>query len=261
MQWLKHDTNANQDAKLKRVRMRYGMEGYGLYWYCLELIAAGVDQNKLTFELEHDAEIIGYDTGMHPSKVSEMMAYMVDVGLFECANNTITCLKLLKRLDQSMTSNKKMRELIVKAKENHDAVMIRHDSVMMKSDFVMQEETRREEIKDILSSSDDRQSKIIDEYNRIVDELKPNWQRCTAVTQKRKAAIKSALKVVDQRAKDLGDTPTEYLVRLLEAMATDLEFFSGHPNQRNQVGFNCSFDTNFRQERIAQAIDKFSGEK
>jgi uncharacterized protein YdaU (DUF1376 family) len=119
----------------------------------------------------------------------------------------------------------------------------------------------QEPIKDILSSSDDRPSKIIDEYNRIVDELKPNWQRCTAVTQKRKAAIKSALKVVDQRAKDLGDTPTEYLVRLLEAMATDLEFFSGHPNQRSQAGFNCNFDTNFRQERIAQAIDKFSGEK
>jgi len=175
MQWLKHDTNANQDAKLKRVRMRYGMEGYGLYWYCLELIAAGVDQNKLTFELEHDAEIIGYDTGMHPSKVSEMMAYMVDVGLFECANNTITCLKLLKRLDQSMTSNKKMRELIVKAKESHDAVMIRHDSVMMKSDFVMQEETRREEIKDNTQSTKVDQSAKSLATKELLDQITQYW--------------------------------------------------------------------------------------
>ena len=28
MQWVKHDTNASQDAKLKRVRMKYGLEGY-----------------------------------------------------------------------------------------------------------------------------------------------------------------------------------------------------------------------------------------
>ncbi|MEH6451299.1 MAG: Lin1244/Lin1753 domain-containing protein, partial [Oleispira sp.] len=44
MKWIKHDTNANQDAKLKRMRMKYGLEGYGLYWYCLELIAADVDR-------------------------------------------------------------------------------------------------------------------------------------------------------------------------------------------------------------------------
>ena len=39
MKWIKHDTNANQDAKLKKLRMKYGLEGYGMYWYCLELIA------------------------------------------------------------------------------------------------------------------------------------------------------------------------------------------------------------------------------
>ena len=37
MKWFKHDSNANTDAKLKRVRMKYGMQGYGLYWYCLEI--------------------------------------------------------------------------------------------------------------------------------------------------------------------------------------------------------------------------------
>ena len=33
MKWFKHDANASIDAKLKRLRLKYGMEGYGVYWY------------------------------------------------------------------------------------------------------------------------------------------------------------------------------------------------------------------------------------
>jgi hypothetical protein len=60
MRWFKHDADANADAKLKKVRIKYGMQGYGLYWYCLELIAGNVDVDNITFELEHDAEIIAH---------------------------------------------------------------------------------------------------------------------------------------------------------------------------------------------------------
>lgn len=123
MKWIKHDTNANQDAKLKRLRMKYGLEGYGLYWYCLELIAADVDQHKLTFELEHDAEIISFDTGIHYERVNEMMAYMVNLKLFESNNGILTCLKLANRLDKSMTSNPMMRKMLEDIRNNHDGVM------------------------------------------------------------------------------------------------------------------------------------------
>lgn len=101
MKWYKHDANANSDAKMKRLRLRYGMEGYGLYWYCLELIAANVDDNNLTFELEHDSELISADTGIHRERVEEMMVFMVEQGLFEQApNGVITCLKMAKRTDE-----------------------------------------------------------------------------------------------------------------------------------------------------------------
>ena len=129
MQWIKHDTDANQDAKLQNVLLDYGLEGYGLYWYCIELIAGKVDKNNITFELEHDARIIARNTGSSAQKVEEMMKYFVNIGLFECSNNTITCLKLAKRLDQSMTSNPQMRE-IIKNFKSHDAIMISSDDVM-----------------------------------------------------------------------------------------------------------------------------------
>ena len=125
IQWFKHDTNASQDAKLQNVLLDYGLEGYGLYWYCIEMIAGKVDVNDLTFSLEHDARIIARNVGSTAQKVEEMMKYFVSIGLFECSNNTITCLKLAKRLDQSMTSNPKMRKLIseIKCLDNHDAIM------------------------------------------------------------------------------------------------------------------------------------------
>lgn len=138
MKWIKHDTNANQDAKLKRMRMKYGLEGYGLYWYCLEIIAADVDQNKLTFELEHDAEIIAFDTGIHYERVNEMMAYMVNLKLFESNHGVMTCLKLANRLDKSMTSNPMMRKMLGDIKVNHDAVMTQ-------SAEPMQDKTRLDE--------------------------------------------------------------------------------------------------------------------
>ena len=134
MKWFKHDSDAHRDAKLKRIQMKYGMEGYGLYWHCIELIAGNVDQNNITFELDHDAEIIAHDTGIHYELVQEMMEYMVNLGLFENDDGVITCLKLAKRLDQSMTSNPHLRGIIKQINESGKLESIDgHDSVMTQS--------------------------------------------------------------------------------------------------------------------------------
>lgn len=155
MKWFKHDSNANADSKLQNVLLDYGLEGYGLYWYCVELIAGKVDADNITFSLEHDARIIARNTGSTAQKVEEMMRYFVNVGLFENSDGVITCLKMAKRLDQSMTSNKAMRAIIdqIKAKSGQETPKISppdddsHDSDMTKSDFIMQEEIRLEEIR------------------------------------------------------------------------------------------------------------------
>jgi hypothetical protein len=100
IQWFKHESAANNDAKLKKLRMKYGLEGYGLYWYCLELVASNVTQKNITFELEHDAEILSFDLGIHQDRIAEMMGYMVDLGLFESTCGVVTCLSLAKRADE-----------------------------------------------------------------------------------------------------------------------------------------------------------------
>ncbi|NIW50573.1 MAG: DUF4373 domain-containing protein [candidate division Zixibacteria bacterium] len=155
MKWFKHDSDAHRDAKLKRIMMKYGMEGYGLYWHCVELIAGSVDQHNITFELEHDAEIIAHDTGIHYERVQEMMSYMVSLGLFENSAGTITCMKLAKRLDQSMTSSPELRK-IIKQLHNNEQLSApesrqNHDPVMTKSEQNRSEEKRREKKRSVFT--------------------------------------------------------------------------------------------------------------
>lgn len=128
------------DARLQEVLLDYGLEGYGLYFYCLELIVNKISSGNLNFELEHDARIIARNTGSSVQKIEEMMRRFIELGLFENSlKGKVTCIKLLNRLDSSMTGNSKMRELINSAKDQH------HGSVKISHDSVMQEEKRKEE--------------------------------------------------------------------------------------------------------------------
>ncbi len=149
MKWFKHDSDAHRDAKLRKVQMKYGMEGYGLYWYCLELICGGVSDKNISFELEHDAEIISHDTGIHVERVVEMLMYMVRLNLFEESQGVISCLKMMKRLDSSMTSSPALRKLFTKTGQGHAPALIEssgsHDGVMTESAIPMQDKTRQDQ--------------------------------------------------------------------------------------------------------------------
>ena len=93
--------------------MKYGVEGYGLYFYCLELIAREVTSRKYTFELEHDSELIAYNLKMDSKKVEEILIYCVNQGLFEInGENIITCFNMLKRLDDSTSKSPEIKKLI-----------------------------------------------------------------------------------------------------------------------------------------------------
>lgn len=143
MEWYKHDSSATQDAKIRKLLIHSeqqtgsGAIGYAIYFHCLELITSDVSINNLTFELEHDSELIADTLRIRGTAdksgreiVEGLMRYMIDIGLFECSGNRIFCTKLLKRLDSSMTSNTKFRKKLSAARDNLDTVMTGHDPIM-----------------------------------------------------------------------------------------------------------------------------------
>ena len=146
------------------------------------MIAGNVDADNITFSLEHDARIIARNTGSTAQKVEEMMRYFVSVGLFECLDGVITCMKMAKRLDQSMTSNKAMRAIIdkLKAEGSQQSEKSNHFVVMTEStvshDEVMQEEIRLEENKISLSAGADETDGSV--KCRDSGTLKPSTENC-----------------------------------------------------------------------------------
>jgi len=151
MQWFKHKTDANMDAKLQEILLDYGLEGYGLYWYCVELIAGKVSIDNITFKLEHDARIIARNTGSTPKKVEEIMRKFVELGLFEDSDGFVTCYKIAKMLDQSMTGNPQMRSLINNIKSfalSHDSVMTKSEQTLTQSENVSPDKIREDKEKE-----------------------------------------------------------------------------------------------------------------
>ena len=138
MKWFKHDSDANLDDKLQNLMLDHGLKGYGLYWYCLELIANKFDHTNITLELKHDARIIAKNTGETVKEVEDMMRRMVELDLFSQSQGIIQCLKLGTRFESSSTSNKLTRDVIRKLKEkscqSHDGDMtdkIRRDKIRL----------------------------------------------------------------------------------------------------------------------------------
>ena len=115
IKWFRHESRAHLDAKLQKLVMKYGFEGYGLYWYCVENVCATLEPG-LTFELEQDSEILAHIGRMDSRRVEEIMLYMVSSGLFEQSNNVVTCLKLAKFLGESGTRDERLRAVIKAAK-------------------------------------------------------------------------------------------------------------------------------------------------
>ena len=112
MKWFRHDSDSHIDTKIKKLKNKYGITGYGLYWYCLELIAGKVSRNNITFVLEDDAEVIAIDWGLDQLKVQEIMSYMCELGLFEHNEGSITCLKLALRLDDTNSRNPEIKNIL-----------------------------------------------------------------------------------------------------------------------------------------------------
>ena len=115
MKWFKHFSFARTDAKIEKLIMRYGMRGYGLYFYCLEIIAGDVSSEKLTFELEHDSEVIAHRFhDLSKAEVEDMMEFMIEIGLFQFNEVTgrVLGLGLVKQLDNTIAQSVQMREML-----------------------------------------------------------------------------------------------------------------------------------------------------
>lgn len=125
MKWFKHDAQSLRRAAIERLIMEYGIDGYGLYYACVEMIAGDIATNDLTFELKHDAELIAHKFKMDTIRVEKIMHRCIELDLFDLADSgRLRCLKLAQMLDESTSRHPEMIKLI----ENlHNSGIIREN--------------------------------------------------------------------------------------------------------------------------------------
>lgn len=191
MKWFKHDSDAGNDAKLRKLRLKYGASGYGVYWYCLELIARNVDKHNLTFELEHDAILIADDFKLSGELVQEMMTYMVDLGLFENSHGVITCLKMSTRTDEYTA------KLLNSIRNCPDKIPIISRENPIKSE--LREEKRREENINTLVRNDVADDCPHQEIIKLYHEHLPMLTQVKIWNSKRQTLLKTRWKESKER--------------------------------------------------------------
>tara|TARA_R110000868_G_scaffold210375_1_gene460403 strand:- start:32870 stop:33592 length:723 start_codon:yes stop_codon:yes gene_type:complete len=234
MKWFKHDTDANMDAKLQEVMLDYGLEGYGLYWYCIELIAQRVNGDNLTFELEHDCRIIARNTGSTPQKVEQMMKSFIKLGLLNADNGHVFCLKLASRCD----------DFTAKAVRRNGIKTVINQSVGVTpslSAFVhLEEEVRKRSKKNISNIH----QQIADSWNEVFKDELPSVSK---VTQKRKSAINGCIAEMKGTGNDFSilQTWTDLFV-----YAKGLDFLMGR-----KTDWSMSFDFITTKSKLIKLVE------
>jgi uncharacterized phage protein (TIGR02220 family) len=178
LKWFKHSGSALRDAKIQRLIIDFGIEGYGLYFACVEIIAGNLASDNITFELEHDAELLANMFKMDTLKVEKIMKKCIDLGLFQLSENgTIACRKLAKWIDNTTSQTPQFRALV--GSEPFQLAIRENGNFkkLQESDSRIQEKRREENTiqeKDILSGCPDAvpvKNEKLETAKRVIDYL------------------------------------------------------------------------------------------
>ena len=157
MDWFKHDINAHEDIKIRKLKRMHGMAAYGVYWELVELMyskggtlpeSSILDEIMLMGIPEEDAE--------------DMVDSFLDLGLFRSDGETWTSDRVEEEFSAANSRRENMRALSNKrwgmrsASDTH-ATRIRHAS-----DTHARRNPRGEENRDYNSSSPLQEESITD---------------------------------------------------------------------------------------------------
>ena len=100
--YFPHDSNARNDQRLMKVRMKYGMEGYGIYFAIIEILREQAEYT-LTF---NDLESVSFDLRVKLDVIEDIVT---NYNLFVIEGHTMFYSKSLKKTLECMDEKKRKR--------------------------------------------------------------------------------------------------------------------------------------------------------
>lgn len=102
MKWYQHESSAHNDELMRELIHRFGLEGYGVYVVCLELISEKIDQ-KLEAKITILDSVLREKLRVSHQKLTKILAFFDQNSLifsnFQDKKWILECPNLLKRLD------------------------------------------------------------------------------------------------------------------------------------------------------------------
>lgn len=121
--YFSHDYNARMDEKIKKLLMKHGMTGYGIYWSIIE------DLYNNANALQSDSERIAYELRTDESIVKSVLN---DFNLFVFSGETFKSLSVEKRLEKrneiSTSASKAAKKRWEKVKSDANAMPTHSES-------------------------------------------------------------------------------------------------------------------------------------
>lgn len=103
--YFPHDSNARQDVRTLKLRVKHGWSGYGLYWGIVEALR---DQSNYKFDAD-DKPFISLCVGCTEQDLAPVLETCLEVGLLVERNGYIYSESLLKRMEHLDNVRKKRK--------------------------------------------------------------------------------------------------------------------------------------------------------
>ncbi len=119
--YFSHDYNSRSDNKIKRMMIKWGYQGYGVFWALVEDLYQNA--NALPTDYDFIANDLRVDTKMIQSIIN-------DFGLFIVENETFSSLSVQRRLEEMIEKSAKARQSAFARwnKDNANALPTQSDS-------------------------------------------------------------------------------------------------------------------------------------
>ena len=117
--YFSHDSNARNDQRLMKVRMKYGPEGYGIYFMIIEILR---DTENYTLHMD-DIESICFDLRAEKNKVLDILKNYELFGFHDDYFCSKSLSRRMEKLDNIKEKRRESGKLGGKAKANTKQVL------------------------------------------------------------------------------------------------------------------------------------------
>lgn len=144
MKWFKHESSAGDSPRLRRLRAKYGAEGYGLYWFLVEQVGIGWETHGADINPSLEIEDVESELRIPSGQAPDMIRWMIEKGLFEASTiGLLKCESLRNHVGEAQRKAERRDRPKLNSGQAPDSVRIVSGSTPEKEEIRVEE--KREE--------------------------------------------------------------------------------------------------------------------